>query len=52
MKYLVFLLMFVPAAALSGLMIATIFGDWIVGGVVAAGLLGLSADVCFNGSEK
>lgn len=52
MKYLVFALMFVPLSALVGAAMALLFWSWPVGLVGAGFMLGLSADVCFNGIDK
>lgn len=49
MKYLVFLLMFVPLSALVGLALALVFWSPAVGLVGAGFMLCLSVDVCFNG---
>lgn len=52
MKYLVFALMFVPLSALVGALLALAFWSWPVGLLGAGFMLGLSADVCFNGSDR
>lgn len=51
MKYLIFLVLFVPPSAIAGIGLGVAFGDWIIGAGAAALLLGLSADVCFFGSD-
>ena len=52
MKYLAFIIMFVPLSAVVGLLLGLAFQS-VGAGFVGAGLvLGLSIDVCFNGSEE
>lgn len=52
MKYLAFLIMFVPLSALVGAVLALVFWSWSVGLVGAGFILAFSADVCFNGRES
>lgn len=49
MKYLVFLLMFVPLSALVGAALGLLFWSPEVGLLGAGFMLCLSVDVCFNG---
>lgn len=52
MKYLAFIIMFVPLSALVGLLVGLSLQS-VGAGFVGAGLtLGLSIDLCFNGSEE
>lgn len=52
MKYLAFIIMFAPLAALAGLLFGLAVQSWAAAFIAAGAVLGLSIDVCFNGSEE
>lgn len=52
MKHLIFALMFVPLSVLAGLALALIYWSATVGLIGTGFLLCVSADICFNGSNK
>lgn len=51
MKYLVFVLMFLPISCAAGVLAGLVFQDIIVGVAVAVFFFAVSIDVCFFGHD-